>query len=285
MLAEEVVKTAAEHASEMADQEETAGQIIIHHVTNSDIWHFVKDLKVHLPTFHLFGMDLSISLHVVMMWISALLAILLFAMMARSMRRQQAFIPKGIYSLMEMLVLFVRDDIAYTTMGKKVGKRMTPLMLTFFFFILFCNLLGLFPFMATATGNINVTAALAIVAFLVIQFQGMRENGPINYWKSLVPSGVPTMLVPLMIPVEFIGLFTKPFALCMRLFANMIAGHVVIISFLMLIFTFGTLLFAPISVGFALFIYLLELLVAFIQAYIFTMLTGLFIGMAAHPEH
>ena len=284
MLAESAAK-AAEQGAHGGGHEESTGEILIHHVTDSNVWHFFKDVEFHLPTFELFGIDFSISKHVIMMWIAAGLVFLLFRRMAKSMQKQNSLMAKGPFALMEMMVLFVRDEIAYTTMGEKIGRRMTPLLLTFFFFILFTNMLGLVPFMATATGNINVTAALALVTFIVIQIQGMKENGVVGYWKSLVPSGVPVFLVPIMIPVEFLGLFTKPFALCMRLFANMIAGHVVILSLIMLIFTFGTLFIAPISVGFALFIYLLEILVAFIQAYIFTMLSALFIGMAAHPEH
>ncbi|MCF7803711.1 MAG: F0F1 ATP synthase subunit A [Candidatus Marinimicrobia bacterium] len=284
MLAEGAAK-AAEQGAHGGGHEESTGEVLIHHVTDSDVWHFFKDIELHLPEIHLFGIDFSISLHVIMMWIAAVLVFLLFRRMAVSMQKQGSLVARGPFALLEMMVLFVRDEIAYATMGEKVGRRMTPLLLTFFFFILFCNLLGLVPFMSTATGNINVTAALALVTFLVIQAQGMKENGVLGYWKSLVPSGVPVFLVPIMIPVEFLGLFTKPFALCMRLFANMIAGHVVILSLIMLIFTFGSLFIAPISVGFALFIYLLEILVAFIQAYIFTMLSALFIGMAAHPEH
>jgi len=279
------VEATAQVAENVGGHEESAGEVLIHHVTNTDVWHFFKDLEIHLPQIHLFGIDLSISLHVVMMWISAVLLFLLFRSMTKRMRRSENHVPRGAFALVEMLVIFVRDEIAYETMGKKLGRKMAPLILTFFFFILFANLLGLFPFMATATGNINVTAALAFITFIMIQVNGMREVGIIGYWKSLVPSGVPVFLVPIMIPVEILGLFTKPFALCMRLFANMIAGHVVILSLLMLIMTFGTILFAPVSVAFALFIYLLELLVAFIQAYIFAMLSGLFIGMAAHPEH
>ncbi len=267
----------AEKAANAAGHEESAGDAIIHEVTNSNIWHFFGNIEIHLPAF--------ISLHVVMLWISAVVVLLLFWGMARSMSKDKNRIARGGFALLEMLVIFVRDEIAITTMGEKLGRRMMSLILTFFFFILMCNLLGLFPFLSTPTGNINVTAGLALITFIMIQVQGMRENGILGYWKSLVPPGIPTPVIPLMIPVEFIGLFTKPFALCMRLFANMIAGHMVIYSFLALIFILGTIIVAPFSVAFAIFIFLLELLVAFIQAYIFAMLSGLFIGMAAHPEH
>jgi len=158
-------------------------------------------------------------------------------------------------------------------------------LLTTFFFILACNLLGLVPGMATATGSISVTAALAGMAFIMIQGAGIREYGLFGHFKNLVPHGLPIAVVPLILPVEVIGMFAKPFALCIRLFANMTAGHVVIVSFISLIFILKTAWVATISVPFVLFIDLLEILIAFIQAYIFTMLTALFIGMSAHPAH
>jgi F-type H+-transporting ATPase subunit a len=154
-----------------------------------------------------------------------------------------------------------------------------------FFFILFCNLLGLIPFAATATGNVSVTAALAIMSLIMIQVGGIREHGLKHHLQNLIPHGIPSWLLPIMIPVEIMGQFTKPFALCIRLFANMTAGHIVILSFLSMIFILKSIFVSPISVFFALFISLLELFVAFLQAYIFTMLTSLFIGMSIHPQH
>jgi F-type H+-transporting ATPase subunit a len=154
-----------------------------------------------------------------------------------------------------------------------------------FFFILFCNLLGLVPYGGTATGNVTVTAALALIALAMIQVSGIKQHGLIPHLQNLVPHGIPLWLLPIMIPVEIMGQFTKPFALCIRLFANMIAGHIVIFSFLGLIFIFESILVSPISVAFALFISLLEIFIAFLQAYIFTMLTSLFMGMSIHPQH
>ena len=141
------------------------------------------------------------------------------------------------------------------------------------------------PYSATITSNIAVTAALAGLSFIMTQLGGIRNYGFFGYFKAMVPHGMPTVILPLIIVVEILGLFTKPFALCIRLFANMIAGHVVILSLIGLIFIMGSIFVAPVSIVFALFIYLLELLVALIQAYIFTMLSSLFIGMAAHQEH
>ncbi len=284
MLSEETAH-GVEHAAHGGGGDGGTGQVLIEHVTDSDVWHLFKDIHVPLPEIELFGLDFSISLHVVMMWVSAALLLGIFGGMARSMQRSEKNVPRGGFALLELLVEFVRDEIAFTTMGKQLGRKMTPLMLTFFFFILFCNLLGLIPFMATATGNINVTAALAVLAFVVVQAQGVMHNGFIGYVKSFIPSGVPVFLIPIIFPIEVMGQFTRHFALCMRLFANMIAGHVVILALFVLIITLGTVLVSPVSVGLSLFVYLLEILVAFIQAYIFTMLAGLFIGMAAHPDH
>ena len=146
-------------------------------------------------------------------------------------------------------------------------------------------LLGLIPFCATATGNINVTGTLATCSFIAMIGAGIKHNGWFGYFKGLIPHGLPLWLLPIMIPLEFIGLFTKPFALAVRLFANMTAGHVVIFSLIGLIFVLKTLLVAPVSVLFALGIYLLEIFVAFIQAYVFTLLSAVFIGMAIHQEH
>src|SRR5207245_7028300 len=148
------------------------------------------------------------------------------------------------------------------------------------------NLLGLLPYGATPTGNISVTASLAGVAFLMIQGAGIREHGLVGFFKNLVPHGVPKWLLPVMLPVEFLGMLTKPFALCVRLLANMTGGHVAILSLIGLVFILkGVWVGAVLSVPFSLFIECIEILVAFLQAYIFTMLTALFIGMSAHPQH
>jgi F-type H+-transporting ATPase subunit a len=183
-----------------------------------------------------------------------------------------------------VFILFVRDEIAKNTIGKGYEK-FVPYLLTIFFFILFGNFLGLIPWSATFTSNIGVTASLAICSFFMIQIAGIRQNGFFGYFKGLIPTGIPPVLLVLMIPVEILGLFTKPFALAIRLFANMIAGHFVILSLIGLIFFMGTVLVAPGAILFAIFIYLLEILVALIQAYIFTILTSMFIGMAVHQEH
>jgi F-type H+-transporting ATPase subunit a len=185
---------------------------------------------------------------------------------------------------LEMLVLFVRDEFAVKNIGPEEGPRYTPYLLTVFFFILILNLLGLVPWMATATANIGVTVALAAITFVLTQVASIRAAGVGGYLKHLT-GGVHWSLWPFMIPVEVLGLFTKPFALTIRLFANMLAGHVVIFFLLGLIFIMGSVLWAFIAVPFAFAIYLLEIFIAFVQAYIFAMLSALFIGMGVAMGH
>jgi len=256
-----------------------AGHMILEHILDAHTLEVPFVGHVHLPTIHLFGVDLSITRHVVMMWIASLL-ILTVAILAARMHK---LAPGRLGHLVEMAVLFIRDELAIPNIGHH-GVRYVPYLLSTFLFILFCNLLGLVPFGATATGNINVTAGLAIMAFVMMQMSGIREHGLVTHLKHLVPAGVPAWMMVIMVPVEIIGMVAKPFALCIRLFANMMGGHVVILSLLGLIFILGSWFVVPVSVGFALFINMLELLVAFIQAYIFTMLTSLFIGMSVHPH-
>jgi F-type H+-transporting ATPase subunit a len=258
-----------------------AGDMILEHILNSQSLQIPFLGHVQLPTLHLFGWDLPITKHVVMMWIVSLFLLAVGLLAARAHRQS----PGRVGHLIEMAILFIRDGIARPNIGEH-GSRFVPYLLTTFLFILFCNLLGLVPYGSTATGNISVTAGLALMAFAMIQVAGVREYGLVKHLRHLVPQGVPLWLVPIMIVVEIFGMLAKPFALCIRLFANMTGGHVVILSLIGLIFIMKNIWFvvAPVSVGFALFIYLLELLVAFIQAYIFTMLTSLFIGMSVHPH-
>ncbi|RKH52523.1 F0F1 ATP synthase subunit A [Corallococcus llansteffanensis] len=227
--------------------------------------------------------DLSITKHTVMMWLAAL--ILIGSLLIWSNRDKTKLVPRGTAAnLFEMLVLFVRDELAIKNIGKEEGPRYVPYLLTAFFFILFMNLLGLFPWMASATGNIAVTCGLALCTFFVTQVAGIRAAGVGGYLKHLT-GGVAPWLWPIMIPVEFLGLFTKPFALTIRLFANMLAGHIVIFFLLGLIFMLRNPAVALVSVPFAFGIYLLELFVAFVQAYVFTMLSALFIGMSVAMGH
>jgi F-type H+-transporting ATPase subunit a len=223
--------------------------------------------------------DFSPTKHLVWLWITALLLVVGLALF-----RPKSITPKGFALALEMLVLFVRDEIAKPTIGEPEYKRYTPYLLSCFFFILVANLIGILPYTASATGNVAVTAGLAITTFLMTQAASIRAAGIGGYLKHLT-GGVHPLLWPIMIPVEILGLFTKPFALCMRLFANMVAGHIVIFYLLGLIFILKTIYVAPISVALAACIYLLEIFVAFLQAYVFTMLSSLFIGMGVAMGH
>jgi len=255
---------------------------IMHHILDSRELDFPPFGVIHLPEIHLFGIDFSITKHLVFIWIAVIILSFFLIRAAKSYKKSK--VPKGFNNVLEVLIVFVRDEIARPTIGKGF-ERFLPYLLTVFFFILTANFIGLVPYTATSTSNISVTAALALISFGVIQVGGMMKNGVFGYFRGLIPHGIPSWLLPIMIVVELLGLFTKPFALAIRLFANMTAGHIVIMALIGLIFILRTYFVVPVSISFALFIYLLEILVALIQAYIFTMLSSLFIGMAVHQEH
>jgi len=231
------------------------------------------------------GVQLAVTKHVIMMWIVGAVILTAAAFAARSATRAGLLLR----SALEAVILFIQDDIVEPVFHH-ASDRYLPYFLTLFFFIFLANLAGLVPYGSTATGNISVTAGLALCTFGMIQIAGIREQGLVSYVKHIVPSGLPVWLVPLLFLIEILGLFAKCFALCIRLFANMIAGHIVALGFLSLIFIFGAanhwfgLAVAPASVGLALFVNLLDILVALLQAYIFTMLTVQFVGMAVHPH-
>jgi F-type H+-transporting ATPase subunit a len=242
---------------------------------------------VHLPSFPPIeiggvSIDLSITRHVIFLILSAVILLVLGLLAARSVRKNP--VPRGLSNALEVVIVFIRDEIAIPNMGQG-GVAYVPYLITTFFLILIMNLFGLIPLGATATGNLAVTGGLAVIAFVMIQVSAIRANGIKNYFAHLT-GGTPLWLWPIMVPIEIIGLFTKPFALCMRLFANMTGGHIVILALLGFIFFARSFLLAPIPVVFVVGIYLLELLVALIQAYIFTMLTSLFMGLGmVHEEH
>lgn len=281
-------EAAVQVATDAAAQAHGAGEafnvsdLIMHHITDGhEIEIPFTSLSIPLPHIQIAGIDISITRHVVMMWIGCLI---LLALTRLAARRVNDPVPTGWRAIFEVFIKYIRDEIVRKAIGHD-ADRYLPYLLTCFFFIWTCNLLGLIPGMSTPTSNIGVTAALAGIAFLVIQAAGVRQYGLVTHLKHVVPGGLPLWLYPIMIPVEILSLFTKPFALCIRLFANMTAGHVVIIGLISLIFILKTAWAATVSVPFTLFIYVLELLVCFIQAYIFTTLVSTFIGMSVHPAH
>jgi len=230
--------------------------------------------------------DVSITKNVASMLISAFILLLVLIYVARRYEKIQNA-PNGLQAFLEPLILFVKKDIIQDNIGKKYVKY-TPFLLTVFFFILINNLLGLLPGAANVTGNIAVTFVLSVFTFIITTLSGNK-----NYWGHIFnPPGVPLLLMPIMVPIEIIGIFTKPFALMIRLFANISAGHIIILSLISLIFIaqssmgdIGAWSVAPVSVLFVLFIYCIELLVAFLQAYIFTLLSAVFIGLAVADDH
>lgn len=225
------------------------------------------------------ALDLSITKNVAQMFISAIVLILLFTSIAKSYKSHGiTSAPKGKQSFFEPLIVFVRDDIAKGNIGPKFEK-FVPYLLTVFFLILINNVFGMIPFGANLTGNIAFTFVLSVFTLILTNI-----NGNAGYWKHLLLPK-PYYMWPILMPIEVVGIFTKPFALMMRLFANMSAGHIIIISLIGLIFVFKTVLISPVSIAFALFIDVLECLVAFLQAYVFTMLTALFIGTAVAEHH
>ncbi len=237
--------------------------------------------------------DFSITKNVVSLWFSLIIILVIFFSVSKSYKKRKGLAPKGLQSAMEPLIVFIRDDVAKSSIGEKKYEKYVPYLLTIFFFIFLNNLMGLIPFFpggANLTGNIAITGVLAIFTFIITQVSGNKA-----YWTHLVNApGVPWWLkipIPLMPIVELTGLFTKPFVLMVRLFANIAAGHIVVLGFFSLIFIFGHMHVglgygvSVVSVAFAIFLSFLEILVALIQAYVFTLLSALYFGAATEEHH
>ena len=296
-------------------EEESVADYVLHHIADGPNWEIEVPLSydhiyIPLPEIHVplsagacelvadpehpgqmmrpgLGagcVDLSITKHTVIMWVAAVLLILVMLLVPN--RKKEQLVQRGTWAnIVEMMVLFVRDELAIKNIGPKHGPRYTPYLLTIFFFILFMNLLGQLPWSAVATSNLAVTAALALCTFVVTQVASIRVQGIKGYLAHLT-GGVHPLLWVIMVPVEVLGLFTKPFALTLRLFANMVAGHIMIFFLLGLIFIMKSAAVAVVSVPFAMGIFFLEFFVSFVQAFIFTMLSALFIGMGVQThEH
>jgi F-type H+-transporting ATPase subunit a len=307
-----VVESAAGAVSEAAEKF-NAGEVIIEHVSNSSIDHPL----IHLPT--IFGIDFSVTKHVFMLWLVAAVVFVVVTTTVRRYLRQDRLVPSGFMNALEIIVEFVRDGIVEPNVGRKWVKSWTPLLLTLGIFILASNAIGLIPifdvlslinhtvlhlpeesFMArvlhggaTATGNFNVTAALATITFFTIIIAGARAHGFVKHWKNMVPHGLPLPVTIMLIPIEIMGMFVRPFALTMRLAANMTGGHIAILAILSFVFIFTELsgqALVGIGVGvpsvvLAVLLSALEIIVVAVQAYVFTLLSAVFIGMAIHAHH
>ncbi len=225
--------------------------------------------------------NVSITKNVASMMLSAVLLLTLLLTIANSYKKRQGLAPKGAQSFFEPIILYIRDDVAKPMIGPQYAKFM-PYLLTIFFFIWFNNLLGLVPSGANVSGNITFTMFLALATFVITTFTANKY-----YWAHILwTPGVPLPLRIIILPLEIVGMFTKPFSLMIRLFANITAGHIIVLSFIGLIFIFKTVFMSAFGIPFALFISVLELFVAILQAYVFTLLTALYFGSAVHAhEH
>jgi F-type H+-transporting ATPase subunit a len=321
MMAPMLAAVAQEHAAQPhpdphapAQEAFNAAETIIGHVANSGMDHPL----IHFPK--VFGIDFSVTKHVFMLWLVATIVFVVVTVTVRRYLRQDRHVPSGFMNGLEAIVEFIRDSIVLPNVGRKWVNTWTPLVLTFFVFILAANAIGLIPVFevlglvdhyvfqtseesflrrvlhggTTATGNYNVTAGLATVTFIAIITAGSKAHGVIQHWKNLVPQGLAWPIYFLLIPIELMGMFVRPFALTMRLAANMSGGHIAILAILSFVFLFaemfghaiagvgvGLVVSVPLAVGLS----ALEIIIVLVQAYVFTLLTAVFIGMAIHVHH
>jgi F-type H+-transporting ATPase subunit a len=310
MFVQEAVQ---DHVEQAASEKFDAGKVIIEHVSNSGIDHPL----VHLPK--VFGIDFSVTKHVLMLWLVATVVFVVVTWAVQRYLKQDRLIPSGFMNGLESVVEFVRDAIVLPNVGKKWVDVWTPLILTFFLFILCSNAIGLIPIFevlavldravlhtgpeslinrlvhggTTTTGNFNVTAALATISFGAIIIAGTRAHGFLKHWKNIVPHGLHWAIYIMLIPIEVLGMFVKPFALTMRLAANMTGGHIAILTILSFVFIIAGLfgragglgVGLAVSVPLAVAVSGLEIIVVLVQAYVFTLLSAVFIGMAIHADH
>ncbi len=301
------------HAEELAEAF-NAGEVIIGHVSNSSLDHPIFELPTVL------GVNFSVTKHVLMLWLVAAGLFVIVTWSTRRYLKQERRIPTGFMNALEAIVQFIRDSIVLPNVGPRFLNTWTPLILTFFFFILTANAIGLIPLFdalglidhmilhtdqeslvnrvlhggATATANFNVTAALASITLFSIIMAGAKAHGFLQHWKNMVPHGLAWPLYFILVPIEILSLFVKPFALTMRLAANMTGGHIAILAILSFVFIFnelfqsfwagvgvGALVAVPLAVG----ISALEIIVVLVQTYVFTLLTAVFIGMSINVRH
>lgn len=269
---------------------------ILHHIVDGHSWHLLPGVDwavVHLPA--------PFSLHVTMLLIGAVFTFLL----ARTAAKRIGMLPASpVGHMVEVLLLYIRDEVARPNIGKKDGDAWVPFLASCFFFIMVLNLMGLVPLFAGATANISVTLALSLMVFVVFNVAGMKRNGPFHYALNLIPSGVPWWVLPILAPIEIISLFIRAFSLTIRLFANMAAGHIMILVITGLITILSPMvshslqaslpgladplavaLMAPLPLAFLLFVLVIKVMVCILQAFVFTFLSSLYIGGALHQEH
>jgi F-type H+-transporting ATPase subunit a len=313
MLVQEAIQEHADTAAHDAAEKFNAGKVILEHVSNN-----TEHPIFHLPK--IAGIDFSVTKHVLMLWLVAAFVLVVATWAVRRYLKQDRLVPSGFMNALEAVVEFVRDSIVQPNVGKKWVNTWTPLVLTLFVFILCANAVGLIPIFevlalvdhyilhtsehsllksvlhggTTATANFNVTAALATITFGAIIVAGSKAHGFVKHWMNLVPHGLAWPIYILLIPIEILGMFVRPFALTMRLAANMTGGHIAILAILSFVFLFAEMLgraVAGIGVGLVLSVPLaslvsgLEIIVVLVQAYVFSLLTAVFIGMAIHVHH
>jgi F-type H+-transporting ATPase subunit a len=254
----------------------TLVKILEHHLLDKQHMELFG-VGIQLPTIHIGSFEYKITVHR-LWWLIAMMIVFILVVIAA---RQKSDVPSGLRNVFEVLILFIRDEVVKPNMGVMTDKFM-PYFLTLFTAILFSNLLGLMPWGVTATGNVNVTAGLALCTLAMMVGMGVKENGIGGFLSQFSPPGVPGWLLPILIPIEIVSFFIRPFALTIRLFANMLAGHAVYFVLLGLILS---LAFAIPALAVAVGVFILEIVVSLIQAYIFTMLTAVFTGMSMHPSH
>lgn len=313
--------TAAQASAPAAGEKFNPGDMIMHHIADAHEWHFFDGATLYLPVIlyssdrgvevfsssrfydahhqpaeyngyrlehnHIVPTeagrkvyDFSITKNIASMLLSVTLMVIIFFTIAGRYKNNPGKAPRGIQSFFEPIILFIRDDVAKPNIGPKY-ERFMPYLLTIFFFIWFNNLLGLFPAGANLTGNIAVTLVLATLTLIITLINSTK-----TYWAHIFKTpGVPVALLPIMIPIELVGILTKPFSLMVRLFANITAGHIIILSLFSLIFIFQSFAIGPIAVAFAVFMNFLELFVALLQAYVFTLLTAMYFGGAVEEHH
>ncbi|MBS3908082.1 MAG: F0F1 ATP synthase subunit A [Actinobacteria bacterium] len=270
-----------------AEQSSEAGAVMSHileefSLSNEYAFKFFGIPLPHGPSMHLFGLDFSINKAVVVVWLATFITIGLVWYTGRG----GGLVARGrLRNFIEAMVQFVKVDIVEANIGTHEGKKWLPFIGALFFLILFSNLLGLIPGSNSPTSNINMTATLAIIVFLTFVGAGMVKQGPFAYMKNLAPHGMPGWLYVILYPLEIFSQLAKPLSLALRLFANLLAGHILILSLLALIIMSGSIIVAPIPFAFSIIMYAFEIFVAFIQAYIFAVLSAIYIGAAIHPEH